>query len=419
MKAVEYAKVNNNRKAAEHFQIDESMVRRWRRDEVMLNQVPNQSRKSKMRNRRAKWPNLESDLKKWVVDQRARGSQVSGKSILSQARAIAKEKNVEFVGSLKWVFNFMKRNDLVRRSVASAGEQLPGDWEEKMKSFAEFVRGHLPNVDLSDVGCMDEVPVSFDVPTTFATGEEGTSDVGIGTAGHEKENFTVALAATADGKKLPPYVVFKCKTLPECKVPKNVVVSANEKGCMSSEEVTTWLREVWEKRPRSSADGSAVLLLDAAIEHRAESVESCCRSMRTVPCVIPDGLSSKLQPLEISVNRSFKSNLRECWEKWMVKGFKSFTKNGSMKRASHEEILKWIDSAWRNVPEIAVINGFKKTGIKLYDTQCNEENFIEEIIIDSDSSDDDDIFEDEEIQNHLYDILANGFDMDLDDEVYD
>jgi len=44
--------------------------------------------------------------------------------------------------------------------------------------------------------------------------------VSIRTTGHEKSHFTVMLlllACTADGGKLPPYIVFKRKTLPkEC-----------------------------------------------------------------------------------------------------------------------------------------------------------------------------------------------------------
>ena len=44
---------------------------------------------------------------------------------------------------------------------------------------------------------------------------KGVSTASIRTTGHEKSHFTVMLACTADGGKLPPYVIFKRKTLPK------------------------------------------------------------------------------------------------------------------------------------------------------------------------------------------------------------
>lgn len=42
--------------------------------------------------------------------------------------------------------------------------------------------------------------------------------------GHDKDRFTVMLACLGDGTKLPPYVVFKRKTLPKnLNFPKEVV----------------------------------------------------------------------------------------------------------------------------------------------------------------------------------------------------
>ena len=42
-----------------------------------------------------------------------------------------------------------------------------------------------------------------------------TKTVSIVTTGHEKDRFTVMLACLGDGSKLPPYVIFKRKTLPK------------------------------------------------------------------------------------------------------------------------------------------------------------------------------------------------------------
>jgi len=58
--------------------------------------------------------------------------------------------------------------------------------------------------------------------------------------------------------------------------------------------------------------------------------------------VIPGGLTKKLQPLDISVNCSFKNHIYAKWEKWMSKGIHIFTESGLMRRAKHAEVLDWV-----------------------------------------------------------------------------
>ena len=54
---------------------------------------------------------------------------------------------------------------------------------------------------------MEQSPLKFEVPSNT------TVDLAIVTTGHEKDRFTVRLACLGDGLKLPPYVIFKRKTL--------------------------------------------------------------------------------------------------------------------------------------------------------------------------------------------------------------
>lgn len=58
-----------------------------------------------------------------------------------------------------------------------------------------------------------------------------------------------------------------------------------------------------------------------------------------------------LQPLDISVNRSFKAVLRRLWESWMSEGEHNFTKMGRMRRAEFGEVAKWVSEAWDSISE--------------------------------------------------------------------
>ena len=77
---------------------------------------------------------------------------------------------------------------------------------------------------------MDEVPLTFDVPSKRTVGVEGAKTVAVETSGHEKTLFTLVLACCADGTKLPPTIIFKRKMFPNEKIPSGVIVKKDEKG---------------------------------------------------------------------------------------------------------------------------------------------------------------------------------------------
>lgn len=60
----------------------------------------------------------------------------------------------------------------------------------------------------------------------------------------ERQRCTAILCITADGRKLPPYVVFRRKTLLKEKFPQGIIVRVQEKGLMSN-EIVDWVKTVW------------------------------------------------------------------------------------------------------------------------------------------------------------------------------
>ena len=346
---------------------------------------------------------LEANLKKWAAQKRLDGLQLSGARLLIEARTMATKMGInDFKGSPHWIFKFMKRNNLVKRAVTSVGQNLPVDWENKLANFKDFVERNKVDIDLSNIGNMDEVPVTFDMPTNFTIAEKGSTDIKITTTGHEKCGFTVVLAVTADCNKLEPDIVFKRKTLPKGKFPKGIVVSANEKGWMGSAEIELWIERVWNKRSGSFFNKKSLLMLDAAPGHKTDSVKNKLKQCQTIPAMIPGGLTKKVQVLDISVNKSFKSKLRSRWEGWMINGYKEYTTSGIMKRASYEEIVGWIFEAWKEITVKTIKNGFLKTDINFY----NEEHLDL-------SEDSDDEFigsedEDNDVRLQLMDVFCDA-----------
>ena len=174
-----------------HFGVNESQVRRWKADEKKLTEIACSNsridRKHLYKRRQPKFLDLEESLKRWAIDKRTTGYQVSGTSILLEARKQALQLNLRgFKGSSEWVFCFMKRNGFARRATTSVGQELPDDWEAQTAAFREFITHNKDGLALYQIGNMDEVPVTFDLPSNFTVEKKSTSNVKIMTTGNEK-----------------------------------------------------------------------------------------------------------------------------------------------------------------------------------------------------------------------------------------
>jgi len=197
------------------------------------------------------------------------------------------------------------------------------------------MRKHVP---LKDLGNMDEVPASFDIPGKRTVDVRGSQDISIATTGSEKLNFTIVLCVLADGRKLKPMVIFKRKTIPREKFPSGIIVKANAKGWMNECLIGEWVEEVWVQRQNPGPPEKSGLILDSAKCHLTPIAEAAVKTSAQMS-VIPGGLTKKLQPLDLSVNKSFKNKLQTRWEQWMIDSMQhTYTKGGRMRHATYWEV---------------------------------------------------------------------------------
>ena len=98
LKAIELAKANGNRKAAKELNVDESMIRRWHKQEDELRQAK-KSKKS-FGGYIPRWPELEDHLKHWVLEMQSVGRSISTVSIRLKAKALVQEIGItNFTGA--------------------------------------------------------------------------------------------------------------------------------------------------------------------------------------------------------------------------------------------------------------------------------------------------------------------------------
>jgi len=190
--------------------------------------------------------------------------------------------------------------------------------------------------------------------------EKGVKSVPIITIGLDKDRFTVMLACLGDGTKLPPYVVFKRKTLPKKMVfPPGLVVRYQEKGWMNEELVKDWLKTVWSKVGGLSRQKS-MLVWDSFRAHVSQPIWRTLQSLNTECAVIPGWMTGLLQLLDVCINKPFKGHLRSKWQQWMISGEHTLTATGHMHKAELNVICNWIKQAWDDIPTKMIQKSFHK-----------------------------------------------------------
>uniref|UniRef100_A0A8C3TNX7 HTH CENPB-type domain-containing protein n=1 Tax=Catharus ustulatus TaxID=91951 RepID=A0A8C3TNX7_CATUS len=122
LKAINHAKQHGNREAAREFNINESMVRKWRQQEDNL--------------RLAKKTKVFAGIR-----QDAAGRSFSTVAVRIEAKAIANEMGIEdFKAGPSWCFRFMKRRQLSIRTRTTVCQRLPADYEEKVAMSRSYCK---------------------------------------------------------------------------------------------------------------------------------------------------------------------------------------------------------------------------------------------------------------------------------------
>ncbi|XP_011608614.1 zinc finger protein 280D isoform X4 [Takifugu rubripes] len=157
LQAIGHAVLHGNRAAAREFNIAETMVRRWRKQEDDLRRA--KATRQSFRGNKARWPQLEDKLGQWVIEHTAAGGSVSTNSIRLMAKAIARDMKIDdFRGGPSWCFRFMKRRNLSIRSGSTISQQLADDYEEKLDIFRTFCTDITEHkIRPEHIGNMDEM----------------------------------------------------------------------------------------------------------------------------------------------------------------------------------------------------------------------------------------------------------------------
>ena len=347
LEVLAYVKANSQSNAAEHFGIPRTTISSWKG----LDQAPKASAKnkkgqhlSKVFGRCLSYPqNVDQDIVCWILQRRDLQLPVQRQDICRYAKTVILQHNPSFKASAGWLEKFMTRHSLCLRRATSIQQKLPAQLQKKLETFMHeliAVRS-LYNFDENLILNMDETPMWFDIPRNYTIARKGERQVRIRT-GSDKKRISVVLTCTASGEMLKPLLIFQGKTprtIKDVHIPSNVVVAYQKKGYMDSSMMIVWINRILKKFTREK---HCLLMFDTFSAHLQDSVKEELRKCNITTAIIPGGCTSKIQPLDVSLNKPFKVMVRHQWEAYMQeKAEDSLHSDGRIPPPTKSDLIQW------------------------------------------------------------------------------
>jgi len=157
---------------------------------------------------------------------------VSYDLLLKEAIKKARSLNIprsRFESSKGWAIRFMRRMGLALRRRTTICQKLPKDFEQMLLNYQRYITNlrKKGNFLMGQMANADETAIYLDMTPNYTLEKKGVKEILLKNTGCEKLRLTIMIAATVDGRKLPPLLILKRKTVPKSEAfPKDVIIKA-------------------------------------------------------------------------------------------------------------------------------------------------------------------------------------------------
>ena len=145
--------------------------------------------------------------------------------------------------------------------------------------------------------------------------------------------------------------------------PEGVSCWKQENNTVNSSNMVDWIDNWLTPQYSNRLPGERVLLImDSAPGHKTLEVKEACRRNAIDICMIPGGCTKYLQPLDLTVNRSFKARLKRGYATQMqhYTGIIDKAKKESANKINMAALMENVLHSTNAVTQQCIHNGWRK-----------------------------------------------------------
>lgn len=288
---------------------------------------------------------LVSGLKAYFDARRDDNLSVSVRLLIIEARRLDPEacEALTYSAFRQRIHRLLNRWDVTwRRSTHKA--QNTRFASKVIDDFQKYVNEKMIMLDISadNVYNCDQTNVYYSMESPYTWAKKGSESVPMKVS-NSNNRVTAMLACSLSGKKLPPFVIYKGSENCTGSIyrelqsregyPEGVELSVQRKAWMDEGQMIRWIRNVW--KPYAVRDNRIVyLIMDECPSHLTSTVRRAFTDCNTEMDFIPGGYTSKLQVLDVGINKPFKNYLTHDFEDWLLRNYYA--------RPQREDVASWV-----------------------------------------------------------------------------
>lgn len=192
--------------------------------------------------------------------------------------------------------------------------------------------------------------------------KKGTKRVSKNIAGSGKLNTTVLACGSADGAKMPPFIIFSGTYVWSTWIPQNdypgTAYTAQKKGWMEGTLFANWFAEVFLKNipPKGQRNKKVILFFDGVAFHINYQIIKMAFENDVILVKLPPNLTHFMQPLDLTVFKPLKT----AWNHLMIQ----WNRTNPGIPLPREDFSKKIKVLWEeHFPPRHLVSGFLHTGL--------------------------------------------------------
>ena len=231
---------------------------------------------------------------------------------------------------------------------------------------------------------MDQTPLKYVPAINLTMAKRNSKSVAIA-GSTDKRSITGAFVITLDGRFLPMQLIYGGKTqqsLPRFNFPDRFSLSCNPKHFSNTEESVKIIKEVllpYIEDQRSSPikpNQTALLTMDVFRGQITDDVTSLLTEHNVYVVLVPNNMTHLFQPLDLTVNKHYKSFLKRLFSKWYSQQIEKQLSIGkkieevdikftltTIKPLHAQWLVEFYDEMTSEPGSTVIVNGWKVSGI--------------------------------------------------------
>ena len=371
------------RKACKDVNIDHKQFLSWRQQCGRDVKLYNPRARSLCAGPKSILDKIAEDLLKYIFELREQGMAVSITTVMLKACHLSrvfkdKTRTAQYASARR----FVQKHGYVHRLGTNESQRSPSETANDAKDFMQYIRPVVVqnNRHHDYILNMDQTPIPFTFNAKRTLEMVGARTIHVRKSTNDTKRATCALTVTASGKLLTPFLIFKGK--PNGRIvqkefpsyPKENLYACQENAWMDESATLVWVEKILKPYVLKAPDGVVpILFLDSYRCHMMKSVVNAIQDCGVEVQHIPGGCTGLCQPVDVGINKPYKSRIKQLWESWMIQ---EGLIDGTTSPPTRELISKWAAIATKELPVQIVRNAWLHGEYTWFPASCAENDEI-------------------------------------------